>query len=209
MELMPMQYKDFIWPHNPRTYSIRYERRVAVHKVPFGRYAMQNLGLSYRVMTGEGEFWGEDAYEQFKKLATVFYREGPGTLLHPVWQTAKAYFVGLSLAQEPRKDYVRYTFTFWEDYDKYSQALTTKTAQQKQLSQSSGTGQQVYTAQVSQRTDNTTAAVPGAQYHTVKQGETLWGIAHAYGLSWGEIMAMNLQHKNPNVVEVGEVLRVR
>lgn len=214
MELMPMQYKGFVWPHNPRTYRIRYERRVAVHKVPFGRYTMQDLGLTYRVMTGEGEFWGEDAYEQFKQLATVFYHEGPGTLLHPVWQTSRAYFVGLSLAQEPRKDYVRYTFTFWEDYDKYSQRLTTPTAQSNQTSQTnqtgqtSGTGQQVYTGKVSQMTSNV-VAVPGAQYHTVKQGETLWGIAHAYGLSWGEIMAMNLQHKNPNVVEVGEVLRVR
>lgn len=194
MELMPMQYKGFVWPHNPRTYRIRYERRVAVHKVPFGRYAMQDVGLTYRVMTGEGEFWGEDAYEQFKKLATVFYEDGPGVLLHPVWQTSRAYFVGLSLAQEPRKDYVRYTFTFWEDYDKYSQSLTTKTRQSQSSPSASSTEG---------------SGTAGAQYHTVKQGETLWGIAHAYGLSWGALLAMNGQVKNPNVIRVGEVLRVQ
>ena len=38
MRLTPMRYKDYIWPHNPATYSITYERQVAVHKVPFGRY---------------------------------------------------------------------------------------------------------------------------------------------------------------------------
>ena len=102
MELSPMQYKGFVWPHNPRTYSITYHRAVAVHKVPFGRYAMQDVGMSYRVMQGEGEFFGEDAYDTFRALASVFYENGPGTLLHPVWQSAQAYFVDLALAQEPR-----------------------------------------------------------------------------------------------------------
>ena len=49
MELRPMQYKGFVWPHNPRTYTITYDRQVAVHKVPFGRYAMQDLGMTHRV----------------------------------------------------------------------------------------------------------------------------------------------------------------
>ena len=43
-----MQYKSYVWPHNPRTYTIQYVRKVAVHKVPFGRYAMQDLGLGRR-----------------------------------------------------------------------------------------------------------------------------------------------------------------
>ena len=53
MELTPMQYKSYVWPHNPRTYTIQYVRKVAVHKVPFGRYAMQDLGLGRRVMKGQ------------------------------------------------------------------------------------------------------------------------------------------------------------
>ena len=40
MELSPMRYKDYVWPHNPEVYTITYERKVAVHKVPFGRYCM-------------------------------------------------------------------------------------------------------------------------------------------------------------------------
>ena len=85
MELTPMQYKGYVWTHNPRTYTIRYQRQVAVHKIPFGRYTMQDLGLTRRVMTGEGEFFGPKAYEEFKKLSSVFYEGGPGTLIHPVW----------------------------------------------------------------------------------------------------------------------------
>lgn len=190
MELTPMQYKGYVWPHNPRTYTIRYERKVAVHKIPFGRYAMQDLGLTRRVMTGEGEFYGPGAYDEFKKLATVFYQSGPGALIHPVWQSAKAYFVDLALAQEPRKDYVRYTFTFWEDFEGYSQSLTAKTA--------------VGTA----TTTTTTTAAASGQYHTVVQGETLWAIAQIYGSTLGRLMVLNPQIKNPNVITPGQRVRV-
>ena len=59
-----MRYKDYVWPHNPRTYTIDYERRMAAQKVPFGRYHLQDLGLTRRVMKGEGEFVGPTAYEE-------------------------------------------------------------------------------------------------------------------------------------------------
>ena len=52
MNLAPMRYKDYVWPHNPETYTISFKRQVAVAKVPFGRYGMQDLGMSYRVMEG-------------------------------------------------------------------------------------------------------------------------------------------------------------
>lgn len=193
LELSPMRYKSFIWPHNPRTYTIEYERQVAVHKIPFGRYAMQDLGLGRRVMRGEGEFYGPSAYEDFKKLATVFYDDGPGTLLHPVWQSAQVYFVELALAQEPRRDYVRYTFTFWEAYDKYRQELVP-------VGQESG-GQSGGSTPV-------TPAPEGAVYHTVVSGDTLWGIARTYGVTMGEILVWNPQLKNPNVILPGQQLRV-
>ena len=123
MILTPMRYKSYTWPHNPRVYSIDYERKMAVHKVPFGYYYLQDLGRTRRVMEGEGEFVGEGAYSQFGQLANVFYEEGPGLLIHPVWQAASAYFVSLRLEQEPLPDYVRYSFTFWEDADYYNGAV--------------------------------------------------------------------------------------
>ena len=29
MTLTPMRFKSFVWPHNPRVYSIDYERKMA------------------------------------------------------------------------------------------------------------------------------------------------------------------------------------
>ena len=189
-ELRPMQYKGFVWPHNPRTYTITYDRQVAVHKVPFGRYAMQDLGMTHRVMRGEGEFVGPEAYDTFRALASVFYEGGPGTLLHPVWQSAQVYFVALALTQEPRKDYVRYTFTFWETYSRYRDTLAPAGVSDEGSGSQSGGG--------------TTS--PGGRTHTVAQGETLWGIAQAWGVTLGELLAKNPQLKNPNVIQPGQVL---
>lgn len=186
-----MRYKNYVWPHNPRVYSISFKRKVGSREVPFGHYALQDLGPSYRIMRGEGEFVGEGAYDEFKKLATVFYNEGPGILVHPVWQTANAYFVELSLRMEPRPDYVRYTFAFWEGYDGHS------------------TGIEVTTPAGEEGGGGTAAGNAAAgKTHTVRQGETLWGIAQNYGLELTELIRLNPQIKNPNLIVVGEKVRV-
>ena len=127
MILSPMRYKSYTWPHNPRVYTIDYQRVMAVHKVPFGGYQLQDLGLTRRVMKGEGEFSGEGAYDEFKKLACVFYEVGPGLLVHPLWQVANTYFAALRLEQAPRPDYVRYSFEFWEESGTYSGVVTRAT----------------------------------------------------------------------------------
>lgn len=190
MILAAMRYKGYIWPHNPRTYTIDYGRKVALHKIPFGGYRLQDLGLTRRVMKGEGEFVGPGAYEEFRKLASIFYDPGPGPLLHPVWQASEAFFVDLSLRQEPRADYVRYSFTFWE----------------------SGEGQE----DTMKRVEDTPAPGGGGdggeargEYHTVQAGETLWGIARRYGADLNAIIGLNPQIKNPNLILPGEKVRVK
>lgn len=185
MALAAMRYKNYTWPNNPEVYSIRFERSVAARKVPFGRYLLQDLGLTRRVMKGEGAFYGKTAYEEFKKLAAVFYDEGPGVLVHPVWQAANVYFVDLSLAQEPKKDYVRYTFTFWESFDSYQ------------------TGPRVQ-SQGQTETGGQTAA-----FHTVVGGESLWSVARDAGVGLTALIALNPQIKNPNSVRAGERVRLK
>ena len=182
MNLSPMRFKNFVWPHNPVVYSITYERRMAVHKVPFGRHHLQSLGQTCRVMRGEGEFVGEDAYETFSRLATVFYEETPGVLIHPVWVTTAAWFVGLKLEQEPRADYVRYSFEFWEVID--------------------GSG-------VSKAGAASAAGGEGELWHTVVKGDSLWAIAKAYGTTVEALLELNPSIRNPNLILVGQKVRVR
>ena len=184
MLLTPMRYKNYIWPHNPATYSISYERQVAVHKVPFGRYCMQDLGMRCRVIRGQGEFAGEDAYEEFKRLASAFYEDGPGLLIHPLWQISNAYFTALKLEQEPLPDYVRYSFEFRERFDGYGEELT-------EVSRN-GAGSPVRRAET-----------PEVR-HTVASGDTLWGIARQYNVALEDLLAVNSGIKNPNFIRLGD-----
>ena len=185
VKLTPMRYKDYVWPNNPETYRISFRRTVAAHKLPGGNYAMQDLGTGWRVLEGEGEFAGADAYEQFKRLATVFYQKGAGVLVHPVWMTTRAYFVELEVMQEPTPDYVRYRFAFWEDFQ--SETALKKDEPSRTLAR---------------------AARTVARYCIVAQGDTLWAIAARYNITMEELLKNNPQIKNPNLIRPGERVRL-
>ncbi len=199
MELAPMRFKTFVWPHNPRVYAIRFQRKLALHKIPFGRHLLQSLGQTCRVFQGEGEFVGADAYDTFKKLATVFHEESPGPLVHPVWMSTRAWFVSLRLEEEPRPDYVRYSFEFWEVLDIPVQTGLTerKTDNGGSDTAPGGTG---------------AAESAGGQtpvWHTVAKGDTLWAIARRYSTTVAAIVALNPDLRNPNLILPGQKVRVR
>lgn len=192
MRLAPMRYKEFTWPHNPETYQVEHRRQVAVHKVPFGGYVLQDLGAGCRVLEGEGTFAGKDAYATFRALEQVFDQPGPGLLVHPVWPASSAYFVTLQLTEEPLPDFVRYRFAFWEDQGGYKAGLTEIAA--------GGTEEGVSAGGASQ---------PAPSYsgtYVVRKGDTLWGIAGRYGVALTALIAANPQIKNPNLIYPGETV---
>ncbi len=184
-----MRFKEFTWPHNPEVYTVEHRRRIAVHQVPFGPCVMQELGSAGRVLKGEGVFAGEDAYKQFKKLAAVFQQEGPGLLVHPVWQTERAYFTALEAVEEPRPDFVRYRFEFWEDGSGYSGGL-------KAVEGGSSGGVPAGNAAGTQKV------------HTVRRGDTLWALARQYGVELAALIRANPQIKNPNLIYPGEAVKL-
>lgn len=75
------------------------------------------IGELKRTITGEGTFYGSDAYAQYQRLQELLEDETPGNLEHPLWGIRYCYFTGLELTQEPKENVVDYKFTF-------TQALT-------------------------------------------------------------------------------------
>ena len=193
MLLTPMRFKDYTWPHNPEVYGVERRRRLAVHPVPFGGCVIQDLGGSYRVLRGEGEFAGRDAYEQFRKLVDVFQEGGAGLLVHPVWQTERAWFASLTVEEEPLPDYVRYSFEFWEDWNGYSGGLN-------QVQTDSPAGQEDHPSSAGGET--------ATNVYTVCKGDTLWGIARRYGVELTALITANPQIKNPNLIYPGDEVMI-
>ncbi len=181
MALGNMRYKDYVWPHNPERYRVSFRRKLAAHKVPGGGTVMQDLGCLYRVMEGEGEFVGEGAYKEFRKLLAVFSEGGAGLLVHPVWETEHARFAELELTEEPRSNYVRYRFAFWEDSG-FRRGFVAEN--KTQVTGSAGHG--------------------ARRIHAVVSGDTLWGIAKQYGVELGDLIKANPGIKNPNLIYPGE-----
>ena len=97
--LAAMKYRNFVWPNNPKTFEVEYRRTLHSYKLPFSGYVVQNLGLQNKIIRGEGEFTGPDAYENFRKLAALFEENKGGKLVHPVWPTMRAYFAKLNLRE--------------------------------------------------------------------------------------------------------------
>lgn len=193
MRLAPMRFKEFTWPHNPEVYTVEYRRRIAVHPAPFGPCVMQELGSSYRVLKGEGVFVGEGAYQRFQELDGVFQQEGPGLLVHPVWKAERAYFAALEAMEEPRPDFVRYRFEFWEDGGGYDGGL-------KSVEPGNGGGPGGASPAGSDSGNQ--------RVHTVRKGDTLWAVAKQYGVDLAALVRANPQIKNPNLIYPGEAVKV-
>ena len=172
---------------------MEYRRQIAAHKMPPGGLCTCRIvGRDMPHFPGRGYLCrGADAYEEFQTLAEVFDQTGPGLLVHPVWRTVSAYFVTLELMEEPLPDYVRYRFSFWED--------------------STASGGLVEVPVEGEPEGGTDPEIPAGGWgavHTVRKGETLWGIAWRYGVALTALIAANPQIKNPNLIYPGDQVRI-
>ena len=136
------------------------------------------------MLRGEGEFFGPDAYEQFRALTEVFRSAGAGELRHPVWRCSRAVFTRLELAQEPREDYVAYSFEFCDAGE--------QTSAPKRIEASAGQG----------------GTAQAARTVTVRTGDTLWALCRTYGLTMQQMLAYNPQIRDPDLIHTGEELRI-
>ena len=97
----------------------------------------------------------------------------------------------LELMEEPLPDYVRYRLSFWED--------------------STASGGLVGVPVAGEPGGGTDPEIPAGGWgavHTVRKGETLWGIAWRYGVALTALIAANPQIKNPNLIYPGDQVRI-
>lgn len=114
MNLENMVYKDYKWRHNPRKIEVIQDRNIKEQIIPFFGNELQDYGRKKRVIKGFGEFFGEDAIEQYNELYKVFEASGIHYLKVPGISPFLASFVSLKLIGESNPNIIKYEFEFWE-----------------------------------------------------------------------------------------------
>ena len=107
-----MSFKTFIWPQNPHTYREEYVREPVYYKNDLDYTVFKEMGPMKRTITGEGVFFGTNAFASFRSLSALFAEKSTGTLSHPVWGNRNVWFTGLELIQEPKENCISYQFQF-------------------------------------------------------------------------------------------------
>lgn len=87
------RFRDFVWPHDITNYCVSYK----------------DSGI---VVNCTGVFTGNDAYEQFKNLASLFYQPQAGVLEIPNIGSYVVHFIKFELKNEPTGNYIAYECEF-------------------------------------------------------------------------------------------------
>ncbi len=112
-----MSYKGFVFPLNPSVISIRHNRKTAASRIPYGNDFVEDIGSSGRVITGKGEFVGENCIRDFMKLKTVMDQGGGGILYIPSQKPVYAVLESLELSASDTQGAIGYSFRFIESFD--------------------------------------------------------------------------------------------
>lgn len=113
-----MKFKDFVWTKNPEKLSVSIKRDVKELQIPFYGAIMQDYGAKKRVISGEGEFVGDQCLQTYKALSALFEEGNSGVLKLPDLPALIAKPISLSYVATTRPNVLRYQFMFWEDLSK-------------------------------------------------------------------------------------------
>ena len=116
-----MSFKKYVFPVNPSVIKVIHRHRTAEHKIPYGLSNIQDLGDEGRIISGEGEFYGENCVNDFMQLKSVMAKGGGGMLYIPSQSPIYAVFENLELICSDIEDVVRYSFRFVESFENINQ----------------------------------------------------------------------------------------
>ena len=115
MNLTTIKYKKYIFKNNPRELNVSSVKDLKEISLPFSGSIFQDFGREKRIVTGIGEFFGEDCIEQFNELFDIFKSKSPGFLSIPNMPPFLAEFKSLKMNIQTKPNVIEYSFEFFED----------------------------------------------------------------------------------------------
>lgn len=105
-----MSFRDFIFPINPQIIRIRNENNLSSELTAGGGASISCNGEKPAVISGSGQFTGDDCVQTFERLRAEMNRGG--MLYIPAGKPVFAYLRALELICEDVEGAVRYSFEF-------------------------------------------------------------------------------------------------
>lgn len=112
-----IKYKDYTFPNNPETTGFKCDRSYIKHKYPdlIGN-ELEDFGPNAIVITGEGYFFGENAYDHFHNLYNEYQKNGVGDFSHPIYtEVTRGLMVNLESTVNAEANAIKYSFEIVAD----------------------------------------------------------------------------------------------
>lgn len=109
-----MKFKDYEWPYNPTELKIELQKNLNQLSLPFVGTIIQNLNCDRKIISGSGEFFGDDCFKKYNELFLVYKENESGYLSIPDVGTFLVEFKKLNMKCSPGPKSVAYYFEFWE-----------------------------------------------------------------------------------------------
>lgn len=111
-KLNNIKYKNFTFPNNPETTGFKCDRSYIKHKYPdLSGNELEDFGVNAIVVTGNGCFFGENAYTHFHNLYNEYSKNGVGDFRHPVFtEITRGLMTSLDFTIDPEVNVIKYSF---------------------------------------------------------------------------------------------------
>jgi hypothetical protein len=110
--MLQVQFEEIQIPCYAETLRVAGERMLKTYYAPMVGEVVQNLGLRARIISGQGEFRGNERQERFDEISELFRETEQGTLTLPDGQSMEAVFS--KLVSSASHDCIRYECCFTE-----------------------------------------------------------------------------------------------
>ncbi len=115
MKTIKMKFRDFEFPVNPSSIVITSDRNVNISHMADGTSAAGSVSLNPVVVSGEGEFYTDEAESYCEYLAHLLREGRSGWLFVPLGEPIKAFLTEFSYSKSVRKNCISYQFTFTQE----------------------------------------------------------------------------------------------
>jgi len=117
MNLPTLRFNGDILPHNPHTLKVYFSRDVKQVSIPYEGEIFGDYGRKARIVSGDGEICGNNAFDFFLKLVNLHDSGAVGVLSIPDIPPFYAILKELTLTREPKNGVIGYSFKFIEKVD--------------------------------------------------------------------------------------------